>query len=283
MHAYVNVIPNFASLTISARMKATNLKIGKEGWHTARIAMSFEGGAFGYPAEVPELRTDSDWVTRSVELTVPKGATRLNIQPAMFYCTGVFEISDLTVTPHMLVHSQTGDAVLPAGIALNWDKAKVKAVNAKCAEVSLDGIWRFTPATEGTAEPPKRGWAYIKVPGEWQIHPGKPSDFLALAGGPRWDLYDGTSVARAVISAWEMCVNCATWSRELQFIVPVRILDRQICPLKSVESKCPPWRQIKLALICSMVSSSTRSSRFSPRLVGTSRRLLTSSESRAER
>ena len=123
VHAYVKVTPKIASLTVSARMKATNLKIGKEGWHTARIAMSFEGGSFGYPAEVPELRTDSDWVTKSVELTVPKGATRLNIQPAMFHCTGVFEIADLTVTPHMVARTQSGDAVLPAGIALDWDKS----------------------------------------------------------------------------------------------------------------------------------------------------------------
>ena len=83
-HAYVRVAPEIESLTISARMKATNLKVGKEGWHDARIAMSFEGGAFGYPPEVPELRADSDWVTKSVDLKVPKGATRLNIQPAMF-------------------------------------------------------------------------------------------------------------------------------------------------------------------------------------------------------
>lgn len=131
VHAYVKVTPQIGSLTVSARMKATNLKIGKEGWHTARVAMSFEGGSFGFPAEVPELRANCDWVTKSVELTVPKGATRLNIQPAMFHCTGVFEIADVTVTPHVVARTQLGDAVLPAGIALDWDKASIKTVNAK--------------------------------------------------------------------------------------------------------------------------------------------------------
>src|SRR6185312_623444 len=58
VHAYVRVTPEIASLTISVRMKATNLKVGKEGWHDARVAMSFEGGSFGYPPEVPELRGD---------------------------------------------------------------------------------------------------------------------------------------------------------------------------------------------------------------------------------
>jgi beta-galactosidase len=197
VHAYVKVTPQMASLTVSARMRATDLKVGKEGWHTARIAMSFEGGSFGYPPEVPELRADSDWVTRSVELTVPKGATRLNLQPAMFHCTGVFEIADLTVTPHLTARTQPGDAALPAGVVLNWDRTDIKTVNAKRAQVSLDGVWRFAPAAEGAAEPPKVGWAYIRVPGDWQVRPGKGSGLVALAGGPQWDLYDGASVSRA--------------------------------------------------------------------------------------
>ena len=70
-------------------------------------------------------------------------------------------------------------------------------MNAKRAQVSLDGIWRFIPAAEGTAEPPKVGWAYIKVPGSWQSSRGRSADFLALGGGPQWDLYDGARVARA--------------------------------------------------------------------------------------
>ena len=43
VHAYVRVTPEITSLTVSVRMKATNLKVGKEGWHDARLAMSFEG------------------------------------------------------------------------------------------------------------------------------------------------------------------------------------------------------------------------------------------------
>src|SRR5579862_748552 len=121
VHAFVKVSPQIASLTLSVRMKVTHLKVGPEGWHDARVALMFEGGAFGYP-EVPELRADSDWVTKTVELKVPEGATRLNIQPALFRATGVFEISDLTVTPHLVASTTPGDAVLPAGMSLDWDK-----------------------------------------------------------------------------------------------------------------------------------------------------------------
>ncbi len=47
VHAFVKVSPEITSLTVSVRMKAADLKIGKEGWHTARVALVFEGGSFG--------------------------------------------------------------------------------------------------------------------------------------------------------------------------------------------------------------------------------------------
>jgi beta-galactosidase len=208
VHAYVKVTPEIESLTVSVRMKATNLKVGTEGWHDARVAMVFEGGSGGYPP-VPELAADSDWVTKSVELKVPKSATRLNIQPALFRCTGVFEIADLTVTPHlaMVAPKEVSDAVLPAGYDLAWDKTSVTTVNAKRAEASLNGVWRFVPAVEGSAQPPKLGWGYIKVPGTWQARGGSrrggssspdSSSFVAPGGGPQWVLFDGARVA----SAW---------------------------------------------------------------------------------
>jgi beta-galactosidase len=89
------------------------------------------------------------------------------------------------------------DAELPAGVSLNWDKTTVTEVNSKQALVSLDGIWQFVPATDKTTEPPKLGWGYIKVPGSWQSSARKSGDFVALGGGPQWDLYDGEHVARA--------------------------------------------------------------------------------------
>jgi hypothetical protein len=93
--------------------------------------------------------------------------------------------------------AQLADAVLPAGVSLNWDKISARMVTEKRAQASLDGIWRFIPAADGTAEPPKVGWAYIKVPGSWQNSRGRSSDFLGLGSGPQWDLYDGARVARA--------------------------------------------------------------------------------------
>jgi len=139
-----------------------------------------------------------------VELKVPKGATRLNIQPALFsVAPGRSKMADLIVTPRLAVTTQLADAVLPAGMSLNWDTTSIVTVNAKRAQVSLDGIWRFIPAAEGSAEPPPVGWAYVKVPGSWQGREGRGQRERWARGSvrrpaghgrrPAVDLYDGAA------------------------------------------------------------------------------------------
>lgn len=68
--------------------------------------------------------------------------------------------------------AQLADAALPPDVHLTWDKTWIQSLNAKRARVSLDGIWRFTPAVGGA--PPEPGWGYIKVPGDWLAHPNQP-------------------------------------------------------------------------------------------------------------
>ena len=38
--------------------------------------------------------------------------------------------------------------MLPPGIALDWDKTSIETVNARRAQISLDGNWRFVPGKE---------------------------------------------------------------------------------------------------------------------------------------
>ncbi len=93
--------------------------------------------------------------------------------------------------------TESADAILPTGVSLDWDKTSIVTVNAKRVRASLDGIWRFIPATEGAAEPDRIGWAFIKVPGSWQRSQGRSSDYVALGRGAQWQPYDGERVAHA--------------------------------------------------------------------------------------
>ena len=99
--------------------------------------------------------------------------------------------------PRQSKTAPAADAILPSGTSLGWDKAKIVQVNERRSKISLDGIWRFIPATEGRDVPDKVGWAYIKVPGSWLSTSGRRSAFVALGTGPKWDAYDGARVARA--------------------------------------------------------------------------------------
>src|SRR5579859_2523866 len=130
-------------------------------------------------------------------LVAQRGSAQLNLLPQGDFehpdlNTDVYKIADLTVTPHMAAPAQLADAVLPAGVNLDWGKAKVRTLNAKRAQVSLDGIWRFAPSSEGPA--PKLGWGYIKVPGDWQARPNRPSAIVSPGGGAEWSHYDGSRV-----------------------------------------------------------------------------------------
>ncbi len=111
------------------------------------------------------------------------------------------------VTPRVVAQAPPADAVLPAGMSLNWDQLSVETVNAKRTQASLDGIWRFIPAAEGSPEPPQVGWAYIKVPGSWAngggsrragfSSRGRSSALVVRGSGPQWDNYNGSQVTHA--------------------------------------------------------------------------------------
>jgi beta-galactosidase len=58
------------------------------------------------------------------------------IQPAMFYCTGVLEVADLTVTPHMVAGAKPPDDAPPPRVTPNPDTAKVQTPGDSRARVS---------------------------------------------------------------------------------------------------------------------------------------------------
>lgn len=131
----------------------------------------------------------------------PKQRGTDNLTRRRFIQTSTAALAGATLLPSSTqAEPQSVDAGLPAGMSLNWNETRVIPINAKRSRMSLDGIWRFAPAIAGETNPPKVGWAYIKVPGNWGSRRGeaKTSDFVAYGGGPQWDAYDGATVA----SAW---------------------------------------------------------------------------------
>ncbi len=161
------------------------------------------------------------------------------------------------VAPSALADSRSADAVLPAGARLNWDETSVVTVNAKRFRVSLDGIWRFAPAVAGEAGPPKVGWAYIHVPGNWGIRrdEAKTSDFVAFGSGPQWDAYDGAAVA----SAWyerEVPIP-ADWQGRVISLGFDRLCTEGIVYVNGQECGQVPWPWGSVEITCAVTPGKT--------------------------
>ena len=97
------VDPAWKRLTIKARLRAKDLKLGEEGLHEPRVALFFanaNGEHVGPWPAVPRLREDAaDWVEREVTVDVPDGAAKLDVQCAVFSAQGVVDFDDVTVIP----------------------------------------------------------------------------------------------------------------------------------------------------------------------------------------
>ena len=129
-----------------------------------------------------------------------------------FLQTSTTALAGATLLPSLaLAESQSSDAVLPAGMSLNWDQAKIETVNARRSRELLDGLWRFMPAVAGETAPPKLGWGFMNVPGSWAtrqvedrsanlvVSTRLQSPLMVRGSGPQWEHYeDGSHVA----SAW---------------------------------------------------------------------------------
>ena len=103
---------------------------------------------------------------------------------------------------------QPADAVLPAGMSLNWEQVTNEPVNTRRTQASLDGLWRFIPAVQRAAEPPPAGWGYIRVPGSWgggaaarrgggNYSRGGSSALVVRGAGPPWVNSNESQVQRA--------------------------------------------------------------------------------------
>ncbi len=130
-----------------------------------------------------------------------------NLTRRRFLQTSTAALAGATLLPPLaLADSQSADAVLPAGMSLNWDKLGIETVNAKRSRALLDGVWRFMPAVAGETAPPKLGWGFINLPGTWarsqrarRQDEERSSSLIASGSGPQWEHYDDGS---HVASAW---------------------------------------------------------------------------------
>ncbi|HEV7300719.1 MAG TPA: hypothetical protein VGN72_15240 [Tepidisphaeraceae bacterium] len=100
MERTVALPPGTTFVILSLKMRTEGVRLGSEGWHEPRVSMRWLNDAGeqvgGYP-QMPNQRADGGWTTKTVEMDVPAGATKLNLQPGLWLCAGTLDIDDLSV------------------------------------------------------------------------------------------------------------------------------------------------------------------------------------------
>src|SRR4028119_1250772 len=92
--------PEWTKLVISARFKVSNFEKGPEDWHGPRIGLRFlddKKQVVGDYPSIPEVKGNTDWVTKEVSLDIPAGATQLQLDPGMWGSKGLLELDDIIV------------------------------------------------------------------------------------------------------------------------------------------------------------------------------------------
>lgn len=199
--------PAWGVLRFSYRVKVDAIRPGTEGWHNARIALTFHGTGGGVTHLVAGdwKEPTAGWVQVRQLITIPTGAVKVNVSPAIFNASGSWAIDDLRVE----VAARRGegiDADLPAGQSVTWGREPVEVQGPHRGTVCLNGLWRFQPAAgPASAAAQATGWGWLRVPGSWRDGPlPRP----AKATGPAWEGFNGESPAAwyerdlAIPAAW---------------------------------------------------------------------------------
>ncbi len=198
----IELRPEWWKIEVSVKVKCTNVKRGKAGWHDARVAMMFadeKGNRIGPWPPVLHWTGTFDWRTERKVFKIPKGAKRLHIQCAIFRTKGVVEFDDLSVKV-VALWPKLEDAKLPEGVVARWDlESAHREETATRGRVCINGLWQFHPAGEryAKAPPPEgSGWGWLKVPGSWAEGSG-----IRPIGPEIWEVEDWLNPARSLV-AW---------------------------------------------------------------------------------
>jgi beta-galactosidase len=199
----VKLDPSWKKIAISTRMKMSDYVKGPEGWHRPHIAIRFlddNGQFYGDYVATPEVHGNTDWTIRRVAFAIPEGAKQLQLRPGLWGTKGLLEMDDIVVKAYAagatMDTEPAADAPWPSGVKARWGDEVVQVQSPKRARMSLNGVWRFSPALSGGTQAntaPQKGWGYIQVPGNWR----NTRDILEGASGPQWAALDTDTLSGA--------------------------------------------------------------------------------------
>lgn len=195
---------DLATLKFSARLKATDVVAGEQGWQDGRIALEFvdaQGKHVGNWPKVLSAKGSTDWIDFSEEYRIPPGAVSFKVSPSNFGQSGTVEFDEIILLPGKR-REPLSDLSVPEGFAPDPQLARAFGESSQTqARLCLNSLWQFLPVAEATADipPAGAGWGWFKVPGIWPtkesygVPPVEQNVRIPAALEEVLDLYDLTT------------------------------------------------------------------------------------------
>ncbi|MFM9964012.1 MAG: glycoside hydrolase family 5 protein [Planctomycetaceae bacterium] len=173
------------ALTLSWRMRCSDLKPGKQPWFDARVLLEFKDAAgnklAGGPSAPYTRKSTVGWVERRVSFLVPDGARTLEFMPSLFQVErGTFDLDDVMLLPTdpapleeatKLASAATKEKQAKAAAAA---RAKAAVVLQKDGSLLSNGHFETDKNVDGWPD----DWGRLKTGGRWETE--NENHFLRL-------------------------------------------------------------------------------------------------------
>ena len=169
----IKIPADVKALELTCKLRATDLKRGKQSWHDARILLQWKDAAGEKVAgklPTPSLNRDADWTEKQARFLVPDGAVFLEVMPALMEVErGTLDVDDLSLhaidpAPIVEVEKAAADA---AAEKLAQSAAKRRANAAAKAGPDGELIANGDFQTDGKKSAPEH-WGELKDDLSWQ-------------------------------------------------------------------------------------------------------------------
>ncbi|MBI5723094.1 MAG: hypothetical protein HZA50_03975 [Planctomycetes bacterium] len=167
--------PQWNNLTVTARLKGRNIKLGAGYPNGARLTLRVTDTTmkdYSWPIPAFAIYGDCDWKNMSITLNVPRGARYIRLEPGfMGGASGELYIDDIRIyansTPVALPYQQGFPEGKFAkldefGIPAGWTADPSRVIFVKEADKS------FLRLKKEPNEPPPTAITYVKVDPKWQ-------------------------------------------------------------------------------------------------------------------
>ncbi len=163
-------------VTLSFRMKTTDVVPGDEVWKNARMILNFtgaDGKRVGDWPDVFNMIGSNEWKTYTRDYSIPQGTAFIGVSPANLGTSGTVEVGDISLKIALTLASAAADLPVPENMKSLWNmKTAWRKETRTRGSICLNDLWRYRAVISGEAtDSPENvtSWGWGKVPHVWSL------------------------------------------------------------------------------------------------------------------